>query len=125
MFLANRGVTTTSHSSDDLFGALAARARATSDGRLAVAVIGGLAATLGMSVWRPFGWLVVGSVGLCAAAFGAWGIADRELAERRTGKGRSVALLRVVRVASVIVGSCAAIAAVLVMLGGALGTWIS
>lgn len=114
-----------SHSSDDLFGALAARARATSDGRLAFAVIGGLAATLGMAVWRPFGWLVIGGVGLCVAAFGAWGIADRELAERSARSAPSVVVLHLVRVGSVVVGSCAAILAVLVVLGGALGTWIS
>jgi uncharacterized membrane protein YidH (DUF202 family) len=118
-------VTTTPHSSDDLFGALATRARATSDGRLVGAAIGGLAATLGIAIWRPFGWLVLGSAGLCAAAFGAWGIADRELAERGAMSRPSAVVLRVVQVGSVVVGSCAAIAAMLVLLGGALGTWIS
>ena len=118
-------MTTTSHSGDDLFGALASRARATSDGRLVGAVICGLAATIGIAIWRPFGWLVIASIGLCAAAFGAWGIADRELAERAAMRGSSTVVLRVVRVGSVIVGVCAAIAAVLVVLGGALGTWIS
>lgn len=118
-------MTTTSHSGDDLFGALAIRARATSDGRLALTVIGGLAATLGMAIWRPFGWMVLGSIGLCAAAFGAWGIADRELAERGAVSRSSAVVLRIVRAGSVIVGTCAATAAVLVMLGGALGTWIS
>ena len=119
-------MTTASHSSDDLFGALATRARSTSDGRLVLAVVGGLAMTLGISIWRPFGWLVIGSFGLCAAAFGAWGIADRELAERGAAAHRSsVAVLHLVRVGSVIVGSCAAIAAVLAVLGSALGTWIS
>ena len=118
-------MTTTSRASDDLFHALAARARTTSDGRLVLAVLGGLATTLGTAVWRPFGWLVIGGVGLCAAAFGAWGIADRELAERSAMTGSAVVVLRVVRVCSVIVGSCAAIVAALVMLGAALGTWIS
>jgi hypothetical protein len=118
-------MTTTSHSSDDLFGALAARARATSDGALAVAVIGGLAATLAVAIWHPFAWRVLGSFGICATAFGAWGIADRELGERSTTSGASVVVLRFVRAGSVVVGSCAALLAVLVMLGGALGTWIS
>ena len=118
-------MTTTSRSSDDLFGALAARARATSDGQLVLAVICGLAATIGIAIWRPFGWMVIGGIGLCGAAFGAWGIADRELAEREAVRGSSAVVLRVVRVASVIVGTCAAILAALVMLGGALGTWIS
>ena len=118
-------MTSTSHSSDDLFGALADRARATSDGRLVLSVIGGLAATLGMSVWRPFGWLVIGSLSLCAASFGAWGITDRELAERRATSTASLVVLRFVRAGSVVVGSCAVLLAALVMLGGALGTWIS
>jgi len=118
-------MTTTSRTSDDLFHALAARARATSDGRLVLTVICGLAATIAIAVWRPFGWMVIAGAGLCAAAFGAWGIADRELAEREAVHGSSVVVLRVVRVASVIVGTGAAILAVLVMLGGALGTWIS
>jgi hypothetical protein len=118
-------MTATSRTSDDLFHALAARARATSDGRLVLAVLCGLGATLGMSIWRPFGWTVIGGIGLCAASFGAWGIADRELTERSATTGSSVVVLRVVRVCCVIVGSCAAIAAALVMLGAALGTWIS
>ena len=118
-------MTTAPRSSDDLFGALATRARVTSDGRLVGAVIGGLAATLGIAVWRPFGWLVLGCAGLCAAAFGAWGIADRELAERGAMSRPSAVLLRIVQGGSVIVGSCAAIAAMLVLLGSVLGTWIS
>ncbi|MFL5617997.1 MAG: hypothetical protein ACJ79A_06315 [Gemmatimonadaceae bacterium] len=118
-------MTTTSHASDDLFHALATRARATSDGRLVLAVISGLAATLGMAVWRPVGWLIIGSIGVCAAAFGAWGIADRELAERGAMNGSSVVVLRVVRVVSVVLGACAALVAALVVLGAVLGTWIS
>ena len=118
-------MTTTSRTNDDLFHALAARARATSDGRLVLAVICGLAATLAMAIWRPFGWMVIGGAGLCAAAFGAWGIADRELSEREAVRGSSVVVLRVARACSVVVGTCAAILAVLVVLGGALGTWIS
>jgi hypothetical protein len=118
-------VTTTSHSSDDLFHALAARARATSDGRLVLAVIGGLAVTLSAAVWQPVGWLVIASTGVCAAAFGAWGIADRELAERGAMNGSSVVVLRGARAFSVVLGTCAAIVAALVVLGAALGTWIS
>jgi len=118
-------MTTTSHSSDDLFSALAGRARATSDGQLVLAVICGLAATLAMAILRPFGWMVIGGIALCSAAFGAWGIADRELAEREAVRGSSAFVLRFVRVCSVILGTSAAILAVLVMLGSALGTWIS
>jgi len=118
-------MTTTSHTSDDIFHALASRARSTSDGRLVLAVIGGLAAAIGMAVWRPIGWMVVAGIGVCAAAFGAWGIADRELTEREATRAPSHVMLHVVRVTSVIVGTGAAVLAVLVMLAGALGTWIS
>ena len=117
-------MTATSHTSDDLFQALAVRARATSDGRLALAVMGGFATTLSMAVWRPAGWLIIGGVGLCTAAFGAWGIADRELAESCAARSISV-VLRGVRVLSVALGVCAAIGAALALLAAALGTWIS
>ena len=118
-------MTATSHPHDDLFHALAARARATSDGRLALAVIGGLATTLCMAVWRPSGWLIVGGISACIAAFGAWGIADRELAERGATRSIEVAVLRGVRVLGVALGACGAIAAALNVLTAALGTWIS
>jgi hypothetical protein len=118
-------VTATSHQHDDLFHALAARARATSDGRLALAVIGGLAATLCMAVWRPAGWLIVGGLTVCIGSFGAWGIADRELAERGSAKSIEVVVLRGVRVLGVALGACGAIAAALDVLAAALGTWIS
>jgi hypothetical protein len=117
-------MTTTPHSSDDLFHALAARARATSDGRLVLAVIGGLAAAIGAAVWRSSGWVVIASIGTCAAAVGGWGIADRELGERATRNG-SVAVLRAVRVICIVLGTCAALVVALTVLGTALGTWIS
>src|SRR5215218_1621262 len=117
-------MTATSHSSDDLFQALAVRARATSDGRLALAVMGGFATTLSIAVWRPAGWLIIGGIGLCTAAFGAWGIADRELAESGAARSIRVVVLRCVRILSVALGVCAAIGAVLELLAAALGTWI-
>ncbi len=118
-------MTTTSHAGDDLFHALAARARMTSDGRLVIAVICGLATALSMAIWRPSGWLVIASFGVCAAAFGAWGIADRELAERGATNGFSSVVLRGVRVICAVLGSSAAIVAALTVLGVVLGTWIS
>ena len=118
-------MTATSPTRDDLFHALAARARETSDGRLALAVISGLATTLSMAVWRPAGWLVIGGIGLCTAAFGAWGIADRELAECGAASSIRVAMLRGVRFLSVVLGACGAIGVTLDVLAAALGTWIS
>lgn len=61
---------------------LAARARAASDGRLVIDVIIGAALVGAALVWRPFAWVVMGSVGCCLLAFGAWGISDREIRER-------------------------------------------
>jgi hypothetical protein len=120
-----RSVTTTDRApgNDDLFHALAARARAASDGSLVLAVILGLAATLGIALWRPVAWLLLVSLGVVAAAFGAWGIADRELADH--SRGISATLLRGVRLLSVVVGACAASVAALKVLGAVLGTWIS
>lgn len=116
---------TTTHSDGDLLHALASRARATSDGRLVVAVVAGLAAALAIAVWRPPAWLVLASGGMCVAAFGAWGIADRELAERPRTSGMPAAALRTVRLLSLVLGATAAIVTVLNVLGMVLGTWIS
>ena len=118
-------MTHSTSSGDDLFHALAARARATSDGRLVLVVIVGLATTLGIAVWQPPAWLLLGSVAIGAAAFGAWGISDRELAEREAARRLSSGILRVVRIASLVVGVVAAIVAAFTMLGVVLGTWIS
>ena len=82
---AIRSVPATPHTNDDLFHAPAARARRTSDGRLVLAVLCGLAAA----------------------------------------RSSSVVVLRIARICSVVLGTCAAILAVLVVLGRVLGTWIS
>jgi hypothetical protein len=118
-------MTLSTNSDEDLFHTLASRARATSDGYLVLAVILGLAATIGIAVWRPPAWLLLGSIGVGAAAFGAWGIADRELVEHSTTPRLSARILRIGRVMSLVVGTCAAIVAAFAVLGVALGTWIS
>jgi hypothetical protein len=111
---------------DDLFHALAARARATSDGVLVLAVIAGLTAAIVVAAWRPAAWMLLGSIGVCAAAFGGWGIADRELAERAdTGSRATVTALRAARILALLVGVGAAILAAFRALGAVLGTWIS
>jgi len=117
---------TPSHANDGLFQVLAARARATSDGALVLAVIAGLSSAIVAAAWRPPGWVLLGSIGVCAAGFGGWGIADRELAERAdSGRRFAVVVLRGVRVLAVVASVLAAIVAALRMLGAALGTWIS
>jgi type VI protein secretion system component VasF len=104
---------------------LAARARAASDGRLVVDVIVGCCAALGVAVWQPLGWLVLLGVSVCLAAFGAWGIVDRELRERENAPdARVVRLLSIVRVAVAALGALAAVTALFSVLGVVLGTWI-
>jgi hypothetical protein len=96
-----------------------------SDGRLALVVLTGLTTTLGLALWRPPAWLLIGSMALAAAAFGAWGIADRELAERGATRSLSTQALSVVRGSCLVLGACAGIVALFSLLGVALGTWIS
>jgi hypothetical protein len=105
---------------------LAARARAASDGRLVLDVLGGMVTALGLSVWRPVGWIGLAGLAIALAAFGLWGIIDRELRDR-AASGRSVVvhLLAVTRAVTVALGFCCVIGALFVGLGVVLGTWIS
>jgi hypothetical protein len=105
---------------------LAARARAASDGRLVADVIIGCCAALGVATWRPIGWPALLGVSVCLAAFGAWGIADRELRERaKLPHARVVRVLVIARVAAAGIGALAAATAMFAVLGMMLGTWIS
>jgi len=108
---------------------LAARARGASDGRLALDLAGGLVAAAVALAWRPSGWLVLLSAALCFAAFGAWGIADREARERPRASGRSlislISLLRGVRALAAVVGAMAVVTLLFATLALALGTWTS
>jgi hypothetical protein len=105
---------------------LAARARAASDGRLVIDVMAGCCAALGVGLWHPAGWLVLLGASLGLAAFGAWGIADRELRERANASSAvGVRVLAVVRAAAAVAGAVAAVGAMFALLGIALGTWIS
>ena len=116
----------TSHANDDLFHGLALRARAMSDGALVLLVLAGLTATIVVAASRPAAWMLVGSIGVCAAAFGGWGIADRELVERAdTGRRAALTALRGVRLLALLAGIGAASVAAFRVLGAALGTWIS
>ena len=105
---------------------LAARARAASDGRLVVDVVGGLLSALGVAVWHPAAWLILFNASVFLAAFGIWGIAEREIGEHPSDtRSPLVRSLRVVQVVALVVGGIAAIVACLEVLGLALGTWIS
>lgn len=110
----------------NLLDVLAARARAASDGRLVVDVIAGLAAALGFAAWHPHAWLIPFGASLCFAAFGAWGIADREILERASpAESRSVRALHLLQYLMVLAGALAAAVACFSLLALALGTWIS
>jgi hypothetical protein len=104
---------------------LAARARAASDGRLVLDVVGGLLVAGAALLWRPAGWILLLSAALCFAAFGAWGIADRELGERTTTIGMSTRALRLLRLLAVAIGGTAAVTLLLAALGVVLGPLIS
>lgn len=107
---------------------LTTRARRASDTRLVLDAAIGLVAALIAVIWRPTGWLLVASAALCVAAFGWWGIADRELRERvvNAADARDAhTILRVMRATAVGLGSLGAGALLIGLLGVALGTWIS
>jgi hypothetical protein len=105
---------------------LAARARASSDGRLVVDVIMGACAAIAVAAWRPTGWLCLIGASVCFVAFGAWGIADRELGERADGaRGAMRGVLVAVRTLALGLGVLAAALALFAALALTLGTWIS
>ena len=102
---------------------LARRARGASDRRLVIDAGAGIVAAVAAAIFRPAVWLLVASAGLCFAAFGAWGILDRELAD--VAPGRRATTLRVARGLAVLAGVAAALGVLLAVFGYALGTWIS
>jgi hypothetical protein len=108
-----------------LYAMLAARARRASDTALAgLAGVGGIAAVALLAA-RP-GWWAFALPLVSAGAFGAWGILERERAER--GAGRSARYDRVVGATqwlAVAIGTVGAIVTVFAVLGVLLGTIIS
>jgi hypothetical protein len=91
---------------------LRARARRASDARLAIDVGAGLVVLLFATLWHGEAWLVLATASLAVLAYGAWGITDREIAER-IAVARDVMALRVGRVVAVVVGVTAAIGFIL------------
>ena len=104
-----------------LFGVLAARARHATDTRLvADSAIG---TSLGAAIlgFRPALW-VLAMPAVVVAAYGAWGIADREVAGRAPGMPRVA--LGVARAAALVAGLIAALGFLFGALGALLGNWI-
>ena len=115
-------MSSTSHAGASLPELLAARARGASDGRLVLDVVGGLLAAGAAVLLRPTAWLLVLGLALCFAAFGTWGIADRELSDdMRPSTGLTARLLRMLRVLAIGVGGAAALTVLLVAFGVVLG----
>ncbi len=107
---------------------LTTRARRSSDTRLVLDAAFGLVAALIALIWRPAGWHLIVSAALCFAAFGGWGITDRELRENGVGAPHSIGALKMLRITRAIaagVGILGAAVLLVGLLGVALGTWIS
>lgn len=106
-----------------LLALLSSRARHASDGRLVADVGVGTVLLATILIARPSLWLLA-MPAVCLATFGAWGIADRELAEHVGTRGRRAALATI-RVAALLLGLAAAVAFGLGTMAALLGTWIS
>jgi hypothetical protein len=105
---------------------LVARARAASDGRLVLDALGGLMLALTIAVWRPMAWPTLAGVCLALAAFGFWGIADRELRDRADAAASlATRALGVARGVVAVIGFISAAVALFAGLGVMLGRWIS
>src|SRR5688572_2656464 len=102
---------------------LAARARAASDGRLALDAGGGLlVAALALAV-RPPAWPLLVPAATCFLAYGAWGIADRALHERLSG-AHGIRPLRALRAGALVLGVVSVLAVGGVIMGFVLSNWI-
>ena len=100
-------------------------ARASPDGRLILCVALGVLVAAGAAWWRIRGWPAAFSAALCAFAFGAWGIADREILERTAETGAGSFILRAVRATAGAVGWLALSGLVFSLLSVGLGLWKS
>jgi hypothetical protein len=110
----------------NLTDAVIHRARTASIRRLSADTMGGIFVAAAAVTLRPAAWAVIASVGLCFAAFGTWGIADRLLDQRgRFGNRIVVASLLVLRTVAVTIGVAAALVLLFGIAGLAMGTWIS
>jgi hypothetical protein len=105
-------------------------AHRSTDGQLVACVVVGLVAIVGLitamllGVSQAFRWWPVGLPAVLAAAFGTWGIADRELSER-LANGAVPRALVVVRWLSAALGAAVGVVTALVFLRLTIGTWIS
>jgi hypothetical protein len=101
---------------------LAARARHASDTRLAIDVAAGLIIAVVAVLWRGTAWVVIASAAGCFLAYGAWGIADRELGEREPNGLSASKSLRVCRAVAAFSGAIAAVTLLISGLAVAFGS---
>lgn len=112
-------------SAASLLDLLNARARASSDSRLAANAIGGMALVLTFSIWRIPAWYALVAIGACFLAYGIWAIANRELVEARTASRAGKAALRTLAFIAATCGVGAGIFLLMVVLARTLGRIIS
>jgi hypothetical protein len=105
---------------------LRARARTSTPRRLAFDLAGGGAIAV-TALWaKPPGWAVLASAASCFAMYGAWAIAERHVAgDARDGRGVTGYAWFLLRTSAAGLGIAAFLALVFLLLGLALGTWIS
>jgi hypothetical protein len=100
-------------------------ARGAPDGRLVLCVASGILVVAASAYWRMRGWQAALSAALCVFAFGAWGIADRELRERATQAGTLARVLKVGRTTAEAIGWLALSGLVFSVLSVGMGLWKS
>jgi hypothetical protein len=104
---------------------LASRARRASDTRLASHAITAVLAAVAIAAWRGPAWDIRLSIAVCFLAFGIWGVADRDLAQRHTTPRRVLLALQTTRVVAAVSGFAAVAYLMMAVLGRALGRIIS
>lgn len=100
------------------------RARQATDRRLAMNAVIGLIIAVAVAVLRPVLWVPIGALALAIAAFGVWGILDRELLESKSS-GKASPTLNWARGIVGALGGLAAAVSGLTLFFALLGTIIS
>ncbi len=105
---------------------LRARARASTPRRLAYDMVGGGAIAV-VALWaQPPGWAVLASAASCFAMYGAWATAERHVTgDARDGRAVTEYAWFLLRTSAAGFGVAAFLVLLFLLLGLALGTWIS
>jgi hypothetical protein len=104
---------------------LATRARRASDTYLAGHAITAVLAAVAIAAWRGPLWEVRLSIAVCFLAFGVWGVADRDLAQRESASRPALWALSATRLVAAVCGFAAGAFLMMSLLGRALGRIIS